>query len=43
MYNVAGNTFYYTYAYAKLKNMKPVLDSYKQKFKDFRDKNDQKN
>ena len=43
VYNVVSNTFYYTYAYAKLKNMKPVLDSYKQKFKDLRDKNDQKN
>ena len=42
-YNVVGNTFYYTYSYAKLKNMKPVLDSYKQRFKDLRDKNDQKN
>ena len=43
MYNVVGNTFYFTYSYAKLKNMKPILDSYKQRFKDLRDKNDQKN
>ena len=42
-YNVVGNTFYFTYSYAKLRNMKPVLDSYKQRFKDLRDKNDQKN
>ena len=43
IYNVVGNTLYFTYSYAKLKNMKPVLDSYKQRFKDLRDKNDQKN
>ena len=43
VYNVAGNEFYFTYSYAKLKNMQPVLDSYKQRFKDLRDKNDQKN
>ena len=43
IYNVVRNTFYFTYSYAKLKNMKPVLDSYKQRFKDLRDKNDQKN
>ena len=42
-YNVVGNTFYFTYSYAKLRNMKPVLDSYKKRFKDLRDKNDQKN
>ena len=42
-YNVKDNTFYFTYSYAKLRNMKPVLDSYKQRFKDLRDKNDQKN
>ena len=42
-YNVEDNTFYFTYSYAKLRNMKPVLDSYKQRFKDLRDKNDQKN
>ncbi len=42
-YNVEDNTFYFTYSYAKLRNMKSVLDSYKQRFKDLRDKNDQKN
>ena len=42
-YNVKDDKFYFTYSYAKLRNMKPVLDSYKQRFKDFRDKNDQKN
>ena len=43
MFNVKGNTLSFIYSYAKLRNMKPVLDSYKQRFKDFRDKNDQKN
>ena len=42
-YNVEDNKFYFTYSYAKLRNMKPVLDSYKKRFKDLRDKNDQKN
>ena len=43
MFNVQGDTLSFIYSYAKLKNMNPVLDSYKQRFKDFRDKNDQKN
>ena len=34
---------YYLYSYSKLRNMKVVKDSYKQKFKQLRDSNTQKN
>jgi hypothetical protein len=39
---VESNQFYFLYSYGKLKNMAPVLDSYKAKFKQLRDNNDQK-
>jgi hypothetical protein len=39
---VESNQFYILYSYGKLKNMAPVLDSYKAKFKQLRDNNDQK-
>lgn len=39
---VESDKFYFVYSYGKLKNMAKVLDSYKAKFKQLRDNNDQK-
>ena len=36
-------TIYYVYSYSKLRNMKVVLDSYKQRFEELRNSNTQKN